>query len=269
MKKTITMLLLTALCVTVLTSCDLGNGLVAELLGGVKDAPIGEQIYPTDEYIEVENDILIDIEPVEPPVVEIETTPPYEIGTGEYTGPYTTGDDTRDPYDSGDVEVPDLVCSGYLYVEGVYKTDGSCEPETEILLTEEQLENWDGFIHIDESLECIRIVGYAGYNDSDDMTFYYWLNTSTKKHTQYVTTFTPDDATIDKIKEAGAEYPVGFAVTVPTGMLKPGMNGLTLLADPIGALIDGWVYFADIEIEMFTTVPEDTTEPAIEEPIID
>ena len=112
-------------------------------------------------------------------------------------------------------------------------------------------------------------MGYAGYNDSDDMTFYYWLNTSTKKHTQYVTTFTPDDATIDKIKEAGAEYPVGFIVTVPTGMLKPGMNGLTLLADPIGALIDGWVYFADIEIEMFTTVPEDTTEPTIEEPYID
>ena len=33
MKKTITMFLLTALCLTVLTSCDLGNGLVAELFG--------------------------------------------------------------------------------------------------------------------------------------------------------------------------------------------------------------------------------------------
>jgi hypothetical protein len=33
MKKTITILLLTALCMTVLTSCDLGNGLVAELFG--------------------------------------------------------------------------------------------------------------------------------------------------------------------------------------------------------------------------------------------
>ena len=268
MKKTIAILLLTALCMTVLTSCDLGNGLVAELLGDIKDVPVGEHIYPTDEYIPIETDIIMDI-PIEPPVEEIQTTPPYEIVTEEYTGPYTTDEGTRDPYDSGDVEVPDLVCSGYFYVVVVYKTDGSCEPETEILLTEEQLENWDGFIHIDESLECIRIVGYAGYNDSDDMTFYNWLNTSTKKHTQYVTTFTPDDATIDKIKEAGAEYPVGFIVTVPTGMLKPGMNGLTLLADPIGALIDGWVYFADIEIEMFTTVPEDTTEPAIEEPIID
>ena len=266
MKRIALFFLIACLCCS-FVACDMGNGLVAELLGDIKDAPVGEHIYPTDEYIPIETDIIMDIEPMPP--VEIETTPPYEIMTEGYTGPYTTGEETRDPYDSGDVEVPNLVCCGYLYVEGVYKTDGSCEPETEILLTEEQLEKWDGFIHIDESLECIRIVGYAGYNDSDDMTFYYWLNTSTKKQTQYVTTFTPDDATIDKIKAAGAEYPVGFVVTVPTEMLEPGINGLTLLADPIGALIDGWVFFADIEIEMFTTVPEDTTEPTIEEPYID
>ena len=83
MKKLITMLLLTALCMTVLTSCDLGNGLVAELLGDIKDVPVGEHIYPTDEYIPIETDIIMDI-PIEPPV-EIETTPPYEIVTEEYT----------------------------------------------------------------------------------------------------------------------------------------------------------------------------------------
>jgi hypothetical protein len=33
MKKTITILLLTAICITVFTSCDFGNGLVAELFG--------------------------------------------------------------------------------------------------------------------------------------------------------------------------------------------------------------------------------------------
>ena len=63
MKKLITMLLLTALCMTVLTSCDLGNGLVAELLGDIKDVPVGEHIYPTDEYIPIETDIAIDIDP--------------------------------------------------------------------------------------------------------------------------------------------------------------------------------------------------------------
>lgn len=82
MKKNITMFLLTALCLTVFTSCDLGNGLVAELLGDIKDVPVGEHIYPTDEYIPIETDIIMDIDPVEPPV-EIETTPPYEIETWE------------------------------------------------------------------------------------------------------------------------------------------------------------------------------------------
>ena len=80
MKKTIVMLLLTVLCLTVLTSCDLGNGLVAELFGDVKDLTIGEQIYPTDDYIAVETDIMY-----YPPVEEIETTPSYEIMTEDYT----------------------------------------------------------------------------------------------------------------------------------------------------------------------------------------
>ena len=80
MKKTITILLLTVLCLTVLTSCDLGNGLVAELFGDVKDLTMGEQIYPTDDYIAIETDIMY-----YPPVEEIETTPSYEIMTEDYT----------------------------------------------------------------------------------------------------------------------------------------------------------------------------------------
>ena len=108
MKKTITILLLTALCMTVLTSCDLGNGLVAELLGDIKDAPVGEHIYPTDEYIPIETDIIMDI-PIEPPVEEIQTTPPYEIVTEEYTGPYTTGEDwTYDVTVDIDIAYPDV-----------------------------------------------------------------------------------------------------------------------------------------------------------------
>ena len=107
MKKLITMLLLTALCMTVLTSCDLGNGLVAELLGDIKDVPVGEHIYPTDEYIPIETDIIMDI-PIEPPI-ETETTPPYEIMTEEYTGPYTTGEDwTYDVTVDIDIAYPDV-----------------------------------------------------------------------------------------------------------------------------------------------------------------
>ncbi len=258
MKKTITMLLLTVLCMTVLTSCDVGNGLVAELIGDLKE--MGNQVI-VEPSVGLEESDIVAINPIEPwGTVEVETTPPVEYPVIE-PAPDTQEPQTTGGYDSGDVEVPDLVGYGYLYVEGVRIPDGSCEPETEILLDKEQLEDWDGFVHIDESYECIRIVGYAGYNESNDMDFYYWLNISTKKHSEYVTTFTPDAATLEKIAEMGAEYPVGFIVTVPTEMLEPGLNGVTLLADPIGALIDGWVFFDIFKIEMFTTVPETEEAP--------
>ena len=89
MKKMMIMLLLTALCMTFLTSCDLGNGLVAELWGDIKDAGVDVDTYPTDDYIAIGTDVVIDIDP---PVEDIMTTPPYvvEIETEEYTGPYTT-----------------------------------------------------------------------------------------------------------------------------------------------------------------------------------
>ena len=62
MKKLITMLLLTALCMTVLTSCDLGNGLVAELFGDLNH-----------EDVLVE-DVILD---------DIIMTPPEQWGTVE------------------------------------------------------------------------------------------------------------------------------------------------------------------------------------------
>ncbi len=62
MKKTIAMLLLTALCMTVLTSCDLGNGLVAELFGDlnhedviVEDVILDDVIFlPPEQWVTVE-----------------------------------------------------------------------------------------------------------------------------------------------------------------------------------------------------------------------
>lgn len=62
MKKTLAMLLLSALCMTVLTSCDLGNGLVAELFGELNQ-----------EDILVEDAILVD--PEQWGTVEVETVP--------------------------------------------------------------------------------------------------------------------------------------------------------------------------------------------------
>ena len=67
MKKLITMLLLTALCLTVLTSCDLGTGLVAELFGDLNR-----------EDVLVEDVILDDVIMTPPEqwgTVEVETVP--------------------------------------------------------------------------------------------------------------------------------------------------------------------------------------------------
>ena len=62
MKKILIMFLLTALCLTVLTSCDLGNGLVAELFGELNQ-----------EDILAEDAILVD--PEQWGTVEVETVP--------------------------------------------------------------------------------------------------------------------------------------------------------------------------------------------------
>ena len=73
MKKTIAMLLLTALCMTVLTSCDLGNGLVAELFGNIRDdyeygyvAPPAEDVYESAD-VEIDWDTVV----LEPPQTEV------------------------------------------------------------------------------------------------------------------------------------------------------------------------------------------------------
>ena len=81
MKKTITMFLLTALCLTVLTSCDLGNGLVAELLEGLHQVNVD-----VDPVVDVwETDIgAIPIE-----TSPIETTPVVEIPVVSVVGSNT------------------------------------------------------------------------------------------------------------------------------------------------------------------------------------
>ena len=73
MKKTIAMLLLTALCMTVLTSCDFGNGLVAELFGNIRDdyeygyvAPPAEDVYESAD-VEIDWDTVV----LEPPQTEV------------------------------------------------------------------------------------------------------------------------------------------------------------------------------------------------------
>lgn len=158
MKKTITILLLTAICITVFTSCDLGNGLVAELLGGVKDAPIGEQIYPTDEYIGIETDIFIEIEPVEPPV-EIETTPPYEIVTEYWTGEQTTAPETGCDCGSCDLDAPAEPRPTHRF--SIYTLVAVVNGEQIVgrYFTSENSHEWNGQADVDDSISALIVRG--------------------------------------------------------------------------------------------------------------
>ena len=81
MKKTITMFLLTALCLTVLTSCDLGNGLVAELLEGLHQVNV--DVDPVVDVLETD----VDVMPIEPS--PIETTPVTEVPVVSVVGSKT------------------------------------------------------------------------------------------------------------------------------------------------------------------------------------
>lgn len=161
MKKTIAMLLLTALCMTVLTSCDLGNGLISELLGEIKDETVGEQIYPTDDYI------------------AIETAPPYEIMTEDYTiDEYWTEDVSVDigsdaihtdaATDDGvqDEIIPTPVQVGYTAIGLMY--NGKIEE----LMDAQDLLDWNGTLELEyQPGTRIYIKGFVAYDRSDDVIY--------------------------------------------------------------------------------------------------
>ena len=162
MKKTIAILLLTALCMTVLTSCDLGNGLISELLGEIKDETVGEQIYPTDDYI------------------AIETAPPYEIMTEDYTiDEYWTEDvsvdigsdeiltDTAIDDSVQDEIIPTPVQVGFTAIGLMY--NGKIEE----LMDAQDLLDWNGTLELEyQPGTRIYIKGFVAYDRSDDVLYH-------------------------------------------------------------------------------------------------
>ena len=115
MKKIITMLLFTALCLTVLTSCDLGNGLVAELFGDLNR-----------EDVLVEDVILDDVIMTPPEqwgTVEVETVPTEtDMIWEDYTYDVTVDIGVAYPDALADVVVRMVECdypTGTEYMESV------------------------------------------------------------------------------------------------------------------------------------------------------
>jgi hypothetical protein len=268
MKKTITILLLTAICITVFTSCDLGNGLVAELLGDIKDVPVGEHIYPTDEYIGIETDILIDIEPVEPPVVEIETTPPYEITTEYWTGEQTTAPETDCDCGSCDLDAPaeptpEKRFSIYALVavlNGQEVTNCFYEPGEE--------ESWNYQANVDGSISAIIVRGCWRCPESKAVLGYSINGGEIVYDASFV------DRQHSEITKDGTAYLNYCDIMIPTYELEAGSYTVICYAnmqggpneEPYTEQIFAFIVNRDSST---STAAEETAVPDIEEPIID
>ena len=146
MKKTITILLLTALCMTVLTSCDVGNGLVAELMGGINRAD--EHLYPPEDCIE---------EPIDPiPPVEIQTTQNSYVTTEvSTTEPPETGCDCGQcDLDISDEPWPTHSFSIFTLVAVV-----NGEQIVGRYFTSENSHEWNGQADVDDSISALIVRG--------------------------------------------------------------------------------------------------------------
>lgn len=134
MKKTIAMLLLTALCVTFLTSCDFSGGLVGELFGELNQGNV--DIDPIVDAWETA-DVMID--PVPP--VEIEPLPNQ-----------TTEEETIEEYWSEDIIIeptPDVLLPLNLQLDGDLSdwTDNMCVP---LSFDKSNLDAWVGKVGDDD-----------------------------------------------------------------------------------------------------------------------
>ena len=196
MKKTITILLLTALCMTVLTSCDLGNGLVAELFGDLKDVTIGEQHYHTDDYIQIETDIVIE---VDPPIAEVETMMP-DCGLPDVIGLENSIIDKIENEFLYDAEVTAYGRDIQKIFEG---TDG-------IPLKQNQI-----------AIKFSGVVAFTG-GSQPDVEFGYSIN---GENPVFDASFNTGRTTSNSFGEA-----IGVAIRIPVEEFKDGYNVVELLA---------------------------------------
>ena len=133
MKKLITMFLLTALCMTVLTSCDLGNGLVAELLAQPGEQKVPEQSSGQDWQTESPTEFIEKPTDWHPPV---QTDPPVQ-----------TEPDVKNPTSIADfAEVFRLDGEDMEDWEKVYVAKKFVYDSTNLHLVQGEFEQTDGFV---------------------------------------------------------------------------------------------------------------------------
>ena len=163
-----------------------------------------------------------------------------EVPVPDQAGEDSTVYITADP----DLPTPELVASTYVYVEVTYK-DG----QTEMLVTEEPTQPWDLYLTCTDAVSSLHIVGYAFFNESDSVNFYYRTPDGQVDYDNVTSRrINKDDKEVSDDVEA--DFIVRFDLTVPTDVLMIGENEIALHADAVGHALDGWVMFDRIQIEM-------------------
>ena len=215
MKKTITILLLTAICITVFTSCDLGNGLVAELLGGIRNEYDYGYVEPPVDVYESE---YVAIDPIEPwGTVEIETLPPMPETTEEYT---------VEEYWSEDVIIEPIEPLRQVVYSVVRQVDceyiSGCEIFTESLCTNNKQWVDPNDVTVEQGCDSVIVSGIIGIADVDDVRFGYSIN---GEGPFYSEAFYRDPDAFEKesvFKYYGADYVSEYQVTIPLANLPAG-----------------------------------------------
>ncbi len=232
MKKTITILLLTALCMTVFASCDLSGGLVGELLAEMNKEHV--LVDPSVDYYE--SDVAV-IDPIEPwgtvedptimpmPPVEIETTPPYEIPTEDYTGPYTTGEETIEEYWSEDVIIQPIEPLTQIKYFAVYYINceyiSGCEILTELLYTNDDPWVDPPAVTVEQGCDSLSVGGILGLTDAHYARFGYSINYDDPYYAEHYQK-DPDPELKEIIFKQGADYVSEYQVTIPLAELPAG-----------------------------------------------
>ncbi len=221
MKKTITILLLTALCVTVFTSCDLGNGLVAELFGDIRDEYDYGYVEPPADVYESAN---VAIDPIEPwGTVEIETAPPMPETTEEYT---------VEEYWSEDVIIEPTVPLTQIMYSVVYQVDceyiSGCEIFTESLFTNYNHQWVDpNDVTVEQGCESLIVSGILGLTNAHYARFGYSINGGTPYYTDAYQR-DPDPEIKEQLFNQGADYVSEYQVYIPLADLPAGSYEITV-----------------------------------------
>ena len=216
MKKLITMLLLTALCMTVFTSCDLGNGLVAEIFGNARDEYDYVLVEPSVDALESE---IVAIDPIEPwETVEIETMPPYEIETAY---------DSVDEYWSEDI-IP-IEPAGPMTTKIMYSVVNNidceyifgCEIFTDLLYT--NVDPWVEplFVTVEQGCDSLTVRGVLGLANAHYARFGYSIDSDGPYYADHYQK-DPDPGLKEIIFKQGADYVSEYQVTIPLAELPAG-----------------------------------------------